>query len=155
MPPPTPDTPPAAPGDPLDPALFALLADSHARFVGEPLTPPGAGAEWLYRDAPFGVLAHTGDDEPRFIYANVLAQARFAYPWETFVGLPSRLSAEPDRREDRQRLLDAVERDGCFRGYRGRRIAGDGRRFWIEDVTMWNLLDARGVRVGQAARFAG
>ncbi|MGV9383648.1 MEKHLA domain-containing protein [Nonomuraea sp. NPDC003707] len=70
-----------------------------------------------------------------------------------FVGLPSRLSAEPDRREDRRALLDAVRRDGFATGYRGQRIAKSGGRFWIEDVTMWNLVDGDGLLVGQAATF--
>lgn len=138
---------------PLDEALFARLADDHLRLVGHALAPAGAGAAWLF-DAPFGVLAHTGGPDPRFVYANRTALARFAATWDQLVGTHSRLSAEPDAREDRQRLLDAVERDGFVSGYRGPRIARDGRRFWIEDVTMWNLLDDRGVRVGQAARFS-
>ncbi|WP_026909453.1 MEKHLA domain-containing protein [Patulibacter minatonensis] len=139
--------------DPLDAELFAVLAASHARFVGRPLTPEGAGPGWLFADAPFGVLAHTAEDTPRFVYANGVALAAFERTWDEHVGLPSRLSAEPDRREDRQRLLDAVERDGFFAGYRGRRISRTGRRFWIEDVTMWNLVDDAGRRIGQAARF--
>ena len=28
-----------------------------------------------------------------------------------------------------------------------------GREFWIEDATLWNLVDDRGARLGQAARF--
>lgn len=142
------------PGDPLDPALFALLTRSHERIVGRPLTPAGAGPGWLYRDAPFGLLAHEGGEDPRFVYANRTAQVRFEYPWEQLVGLPSRLSAEPDDRAERRRLLEAVERDGFIDDYRGRRISRTGARFWIEDATVWNLVDDRGVRVGQAARFA-
>ncbi|MEU8384441.1 MEKHLA domain-containing protein [Streptosporangium sp. NPDC048865] len=141
----------------MNPDFFDLLADNHLRLVGTPLTSPEADPEtmtrWLYEDAPFGVLAHDASDDPRFTYANVTAQRCFEYDWTEFVGLPSRLSAEPDRREDRRRLLDAVHRDGFATGYRGRRIAKSGRRFWIEDVTMWNLLDETGVRVGQAATF--
>jgi hypothetical protein len=33
------------------------------------------------------------------------------------------------------------------------RITKSGRRFWIEDVTMWNLVDDDGIRRGQAAVF--
>jgi hypothetical protein len=50
-------------------------------------------------------------------------------------------------------LLDAVQRNDFATGYRGLRIAKSGRRFWIEDVTMWNLVNGAGVRVGQAAAF--
>jgi hypothetical protein len=51
-------------------------------------------------------------------------------------------------------LLDAVRRDGYVSGYRGIRIAKSGRRFWIEDGTVWQLIDAGGVYRGQAAMFA-
>ncbi|MDO9410552.1 MEKHLA domain-containing protein [Patulibacter sp.] len=140
---------------PLDPTLFTLLTRSHLGLTGEPLVPDGAGPDWLYEDAPFGLLAHTEEPDPRFVYANRTAQDRFASTWDQLVGTRSRLAAEPDAQEDRDRLLAAVTRDGFFRGYRGRRIGRTGRRFWIEDVTMWNLLDEDGARVGQAARFAG
>lgn len=140
--------------DPLDLDLFALVTGSHERLVGDALIPADAGPSWLYREAPFGVLAHDGGEDPRFVYANVAAQTAFEYSWEQVVGLPSRLSAEPDDRAERRRLLAAVQRDGFIDDYRGRRISRTGRRFWIEDATVWNLLDADGVRVGQAARFA-
>jgi hypothetical protein len=51
-------------------------------------------------------------------------------------------------------LLDAVSRDGYVSGYRGVRIAKSGRRFWIEDGVVWQLIDAHGVYCGQAAMFA-
>lgn len=139
----------------LDAALFALLTRSHLALVGEPLVPAGADARWLYEDAPFGLLAHATEDDPRFVYANRLAQERFASTWQGLVGTRSRLAAEPDAQEDRDRLLAAVARDGFVTGYRGRRIGRDGHPFWIEEVTMWDLLDADGFRIGQAARFAG
>jgi PAS domain S-box-containing protein len=140
--------------DPLDPAFFALLTASHERLVGRPLVPDGADPAWLYREAPFGVLAHDGAADPRFVYANRAAQERFEYGWDELVGLPSRLSARPDARDERRRLLRAVVRDGFSTGYRGRRVTRTGRTFWIRDATVWNLVDARGARVGQAARFA-
>lgn len=139
--------------DPLDPAFFALLTASHERLVGRPLVPGGAGPSWLYRDAPFGLLAHDGAADPRFVYANLAAQARFEYGWDALVGMPSRLSAQPDARDERRRLLDDVARDGFSTGYRGRRVTRTGRAFWIERATLWNLVDGGGAHVGQAARF--
>ncbi|CAB4891505.1 unannotated protein [freshwater metagenome] len=150
-----PDGPALAPTGPLDPGLFALLTRGHLALVGDPLVPAGADARWLYEDAPFGLLAHAAEEDPRFVYANRHAQDRFASTWDGLVGTRSRLAAEPDAQEDRDRLLAAVARDGVFRGYRGRRIGRTGHRFWIEDVTMWNLVDGDGATVGQAARFAG
>jgi PAS domain-containing protein len=138
---------------PADPAFFALLASSYARLVGKPLVAEGQGAAWLYDDAPFAVLAHDTATDPVFVYANRTAQACFEYGRDEFVTLPSRLSAEAPNREERQRLLDAVRRDGFISDYRGMRIARSGRRFWIEGGTVWQLIDEAGTPRGQAALF--
>ncbi len=134
-------------------AFYELLTGSFARLVGTPLVPEGANATWLYDNAPFAVVAHNTDVDPRFVYANKRAQACFEYPWEEFVTLPSRLSAEAPNRDERARILAAVARDGFVRGYRGIRISKSGRRFWIEDGIVWQLIDADGVNRGQAATF--
>lgn len=137
-----------------DPAFFELLTGSYARLVGAPLVPEGATASWLYEDAPFVVVAHNTDADPRFVYANKRAQACFEYPWDEFITLPSRLSAEAPNREERARILEAVARDGFVRGYRGVRISKSGRRFWIDDGIVWQLIDTQGINRGQAATFA-
>ncbi|MBB3607323.1 MEKHLA domain-containing protein [Rhizobium sp. BK602] len=138
----------------LDGAFFELLTDSFRRIVGTPLVEPGQGPDWLYHDAPFVVVAHNTDADPRFVYSNRAGQACFEYPWDEFVTLPSRLSAELPNRAERQILLDAVTRDGFISGYRGLRIAKSGRRFWIEDGIVWQLIDRDGNRRGQAATFS-
>src|SRR5262245_61709426 len=84
-----------------DPAFFALLTGSYAQLVGTPLVPQGKDASWLYSQAPFAVVAHNTDADPKFIYANMCAQACFEYSWEEFIGLPSRLSAEGPERAER------------------------------------------------------
>jgi PAS domain-containing protein len=137
-----------------DPAFFDLLIGSYARLVGAALVPEGQTAAWLYDEAAFVVVAHNTDADPRFVYANKAAQACFEYPWEEFVTLPSRLSAEAPNREERARILEAVSREGFVSGYRGVRISKSGRRFWIEDGVVWQLVDADGVTRGQAATFA-
>lgn len=139
------------------PAFFRLLTASYQRLTGRPLLDPTlAEAEamrCLYEDAPFCVLAHDTAESPVFVYANRTAQRCFGYDWDEFTRLESRLSAEAPNRNERQRLLDAVQRDGFADGYRGLRIARDGRRFWIEDVTVWNLIDEDGAYHGQAATY--
>ena len=136
-----------------DPEFFALLTRSHARFLGAPLVPEGADADWLHAAAPFAVLAHDAGDDPRFIYANRAALACFEYERSELIGLPSRLSAEAPDRAERQALLDAVARDGSGRGYRGLRVAKSGRRFWIEQAVVWRL-ERDGTVLGQAAAFS-
>ena len=136
-----------------DTGFFALLTDSYARLVGAPLVPPGTDADWLYREAPFVVVAHGTDQDPKFIYANKAAQKCFKYSWEEFMSLPSRLSAEAPDWAQRQALLEEVARNGFSSGYRGLRVAKSGRRFIIEDGVVWELVDREGMRHGQAATF--
>lgn len=142
-----------------DSVSFAdLLLSSHRRLTGGPLcssgpSSTGEAARWLYEGAPFGLLAHNASADPVFVYANRTAQRCFEYGWEEFVRLPSRLSAAPDAQVDREAFVRSVAERGYASGYRGLRIAKSGRRFWIEDVTMWNLVDAEGTCHGQAAVF--
>jgi PAS domain-containing protein len=100
------------------------------------------------------VLAHNTEPDPRFIYANKAAQALLEYSWDEIVALPSRFSAEAPNRAERQRLLDAVARDGFATGYSGVRIAKSGRRFRIDDGVLWELRDPHGALQGVAATFA-
>lgn len=139
-----------------DPEFFALLVSSYRRVVGrEPefLQSGEATPEWLYAKAPHAVLAHDTAAIPRFLYANKAAQACFEYTFEEIVGLPSHLSAEPQDRAERQRLLDQVTAHGYATGYSGVRIAKSGRRFRIEDGVVWQLIGADGRMRGQAASF--
>lgn len=131
---------------PLDTAFFSLLKGSYEQLLGRALVPKVLDdvgeANWLYHDAPFAVLAQNTADDPAFVYANIAAQRLFAYSWEEFSGLPSRLSAPVADRAARNRLMAGVLSHGYAEGYRGLRVAGTGQRFWIEDVTIWNLMDA-------------
>ncbi|MGB0184954.1 MAG: MEKHLA domain-containing protein [Opitutales bacterium] len=43
---------------------------------------------------------------------------------------------------------------GCADNYGGVRVSASGRRFQITGARVWNLLDAAGAVVGQAAMFA-
>lgn len=139
----------------LDSAFFRLLRSSYEHFLGSPLVPPGTGASWLYHEAPFAVLAANTEPDPRFVYANKVAQQCFEYSWAQFTTLRARYSAEHADRAERQAFLDQVTRDGFATGYRGLRIARSGRRFWIEQATVWQLVDDAGRCRGQAALVRG
>ena len=137
-----------------DPAFFMLLTQTYCRLAGQSLVPEGmnpvVAARWLYEDAPFGVLAHTADADPVFMYGNKAAQKRFEYTWQELTRLPSRLSAEAPHREERQEFLDRVKRDGFACGYRGVRVTKSGKRFLIEDATLWQLCSENDTFYGQA-----
>lgn len=137
-----------------DQEFFALITQSFERTVGTPLVPKGCDPHWLYNDAPFVVVAHNTQPDPRFVYGNRAAQSCFGYSWEEFIKLPSRLSAEEPNRAERQRLLEAVTTNGFIDNYRGVRIAKSGYRFWIENGIVWQLVNERGRSLGQAATFS-
>jgi PAS domain S-box-containing protein len=138
-----------------DPAFCRLLGDSYHRLTGLSLIPEqledSQAADWLYTTAPFGILAHNTEPDPIFIYGNQAAQSLFGYSWDELTVLPSRLSAEAPQREERQRFLEQVQRNGFVSGYSGIRITKDGRRFRIENATVWQLVDDSGTYRGQAA----
>ena len=137
-------------------ASAGLMLDSHRQLVQRELLPPAASGSHLARalyHAPFVVLAHDGAPDPVFFYANLLAQQLFEMGWQEMVCLPSRLSAEPLAREERQRLLDRVASHGYIDDYSGIRISRTGKRFRIERATVWNLVADNTSVVGQAAAF--
>jgi hypothetical protein len=108
-------------------------------------------AQWLYGVAPFAVLAHNALPDPLFVYGNKAAQRLFEYEWDELVTLPSRLSAEAPARDERQRFLEQVAKHGFITGYGGVRITKSGKRFRVENATVWQLLDREGNCQGQAA----
>lgn len=99
------------------------------------------------------VLAHDTAVDPVFFYGNLAAQHLFELNWNELVQLPSRFSAEPVARDERQRLLDLVTSQGFIDNYSGVRIAKSGKRFLIKHATVWNLRGKEGQVLGQAAAF--
>lgn len=134
------------------------LLDSHRHFTGRELIErsgdPAEEAERIHR-APFVVASHGGEADPILNYGNLQALSLWEMEWAAFTRTPSRRTAEAPRREERQRLLDAVTRDGYIDDYSGVRISSSGRRFRIERATVWNLIDEAGEPIGQAATFGG
>jgi len=74
--------------------------------------------------------------------------------WQQLVKTPSRLTAEPVNRADREWMLEQARTRGYLDTYRGVRISSTGRRFLVENALIWNVVDAKGQRVGQAATFS-
>ncbi len=133
-----------------------LLLNSYQRYLGQSLSPhtdPKQSSAFLYQ-AQFAVVAHDTSPDPIFFYANLRAQHLFEMNWAEITELPSRLSAEPMHRDERQSLLSRVSQFGFITDYSGIRISKSGKRFWIKNATVWNLIDASGNKAGQAACFA-
>ena len=147
------DVPAAALAEPR----LRLIAESYQRLTGKPLlkvVPDDvkelARALWV---APHAIVAHGTEADPVFFYGNRRALELFEMSFAEFTHLPSRLSAEAPAREERARLLEQVASRGFVDNYAGLRIAKSGRRFMIENGTVWNLVDETGACHGQAATF--
>jgi MEKHLA domain len=107
----------------------------------------------LLYEAPFVVLAHDKSDDPVFFYGNLKAQEVFEMTWAELIHLPSRYSAEFANQAARQHLLDEVALNGFIDNYSGTRISKTGRKFQIQNATVWNLINQDSQNIGQAASF--
>ena len=142
----------------LDEPRLRLIVDSYWRLTGKPLLEivPDAARELALAlwQAPRAIVAHGTGVDPVFFYGNRLALQLFEMSFAEFTRLPSRLSAEAPARAERARLLQEVTAHGYVDNYAGMRIASSGRRFLIDNGTVWNLVDVAGVCHGQAATFS-
>jgi hypothetical protein len=133
------------------------LRHSYRALLGEELVNPALdavdAAKIIYH-APYVVVSHGTEVDPVFNYGNLAALALFELSWAELTALPSRQSAEPPNQAERAELLAAVTTQGFIRHYSGIRKAKSGRRFRINDVTVWNLVDEAGAYYGQAAVYS-
>jgi hypothetical protein len=131
-----------------------LLYNSYLQLTGNKLIvcPESEVGRCLFF-APFALVSHDTKPDPIFNYANQTALDLFEMNWEQFTSLPSRKSAEQPLREAREHLLAEVSSKGFINNYTGIRISSSGKRFYIENAVVWNLID-KGVHRGQAAMFS-
>ena len=89
---------------------MALIATSSRRLLGRDLVADDSPtALW---EAPLAIVAHGLGADPVFFFANRAALAAFETTPAAITAMPSRLSAEPLAREERQALLDRVSAEG-------------------------------------------
>lgn len=131
-----------------------LVVNSYQRLTGRSLIEPNPVNLWhACWTAPRVIVAHGTEADPIFFYGNQLALSCFEMDFTAFTRLPSRYSAEPLLREERDALLARVRAHGFIDDYAGVRVSASGKRFRIEQAVVWNLLDEDGQRHGQAATF--
>lgn len=133
------------------------LLNSYVRLVKQELMPrkgtPLEQAARLFKSS-FVMASHGLQDEPVLNYGNQAALDLWEMDWEQFTHTPSRLTAEPVNREERARMLEQAKTHGYIRDYRGIRISRSGKRFLVEDAIVWNIQNADGAMLGQAATFS-
>lgn len=133
-----------------------IMLDSYHRWLGHELIDrsgsPLDQARRLF-EAGFVVVSHGTQADPLLNYANRTALQLWEIDVPTLLRTPSRHTAEPLHRDERARLLERTTRDGYVDDYQGIRISTTGRRFRIHQAIVWNLVNAAGEPVGQAATF--
>jgi hypothetical protein len=142
------------------PALIGhagALLDSFARLLGRELVPRSGDAEEDARrlyTAPFAVLSHGCEADPILNFGNAVALRLWERDFDAFTQTPSHLTAEAMLRDERDRALRIVATQGYIDDYAGVRISSTGRRFRIARAVVWNVTDAQGLALGQAATFS-
>lgn len=134
-----------------------VLLSSYRHWIGQDLIArSGSLRDDAHRlfEAPIVVVSHGTETDPILNYGNQTALGLWQMNVTEFCQTPSRLTAEPVHRDERDRLLERTSRDGFVDDYSGIRISSTGQRFFIPRATVWNLIDAQGQRVGQAATFS-
>lgn len=133
------------------------LLDSYRHWTSrdliERIGEPDAQAYRLFH-TPFVVVSHGAEADPILNYGNQVALDLWGMTWAQLMQTPSRLTAEPVNRAEREWMLEQAKARGYIDTYRGVRIASTGRRFLVENALIWNVVDAEGQRVGQAATFS-
>ena len=99
------------------------------------------------------VMAHDIAKDPHLNYANASALQRWDRCWEEMVGMPSRLTAPEEERDQRKHALKQAIDTHAIKSYQGIRIDSKGNRFIIKNARIWTLWDKKGHAYGQAATF--
>jgi hypothetical protein len=132
------------------------LLHSYQHWTGESLFDLSASPEEIAQnlfEAPFIVVSHGTEPDPIFNYGNSRALELWELSWEEFTRMPSRQSAEAIVQEERQNSLEEAATKGLKR-FSGMRISSTGKRFYIENITLWNVLDENKQQCGQAAFYS-
>jgi hypothetical protein len=137
-------------------AWSCQLVSSYRKWLGQDLV-QGNDDQVLAKQlflAPFVVVSHGTQADPVLNYGNQAALDLWELPWDRFTQTPSQQTAEPVHREERGQMLAQLNSRGYINNYQGIRISSRGRRFSIHHAIVWNVVDADGNYLGQAASFA-
>ncbi len=133
------------------------LLDSYRHWLGKDLIERVLDVQQQARalfESSAVVVSHGVELDPLLNYGNRIALGLWELPWDQFVAMPSRLTAEAGDRTERREMLEQATRNGYFDGYRGVRISSTGTRFLVEHALIWTVIDPAGIPIGQAATFS-
>jgi hypothetical protein len=104
--------------------------------------------------SPFAVFSHGNQPDPIYNYGNKIGLELWERNWNELVTMPSRLSASPVNRLQRQQSLDQASQQGYIDNYQGIRVSKTGKKYQVKNLTLWNLTDQNNQYCGQAATFS-
>lgn len=136
-----------------------LLLDSYHRLLGKQLIARIGNAEEdakILFFAPMVVVSHGKEANPIFNYGNQTALTLWEMTWQEFIQTPSRNTVNPIELEElatREKLLQKAQEQGFMDNIKGIRISKTGKRFLIENVIVWNVIDSNNKTWGQAATY--
>ncbi|MDN5941866.1 MAG: MEKHLA domain-containing protein [Nitrospira sp.] len=133
------------------------LLNSFYRWTGRELLERVGDSDYQAHalfQSPFVVVSHGMQEDPLLNYGNQVALELWELTWEQLITTASRLTAEAVNRAERESMLEQAKTSGYLDTYRGVRITSTGRRFLVENALIWNVVDGKGQRVGQAATFS-
>lgn len=132
------------------------LIESYNNLTGLTLIPKNLNIVSLkayFDQVDFVLLSHGTEDDPILNYGNQKALNLWEMTITEFTQTPSRKTAEAPLQEERASLLQLVTSQGFIDNYSGIRISKSGKRFKINQATVWNVTDENGQKIGQAATF--
>ncbi|GAB2541318.1 hypothetical protein JOD18_003082 [Gracilibacillus alcaliphilus] len=132
------------------------LNDSFKRWMGRDLIQIEESKSLLQQllHSNIFILSHGTEPDPVLNFGNQAALNLWEMDRATFVKTPSRLTAEPVRREERSRFIKEVTENGFTENDAVIRVSSTGRRFCIKQVITWNIVDENNHYYGQAATFS-
>jgi hypothetical protein len=133
--------------------LLRTYRQRTGRYLIEPSDDLELDAQRLF-EAPFVVVSGGAETEQILNYGNMTALGLWEMDWDTLTQMPSKETAEPVHQAQRAEFLRQVKATGFIDDYEGIRISRTGRRFRIKQATVWNVTDASGLYLGQAATFS-
>lgn len=134
-----------------------ILLDSYKKLLGKELIErKGNKIEQskILFFTPFAVCSHGTEKDPIYNYGNQSGLVLWERSWEELIQTPSRTTTEPLLREERKKLLEETTNQGFITNYQGIRISKTGKKYQINDITIWNLYNKDNQYCGQAATFS-
>ena len=104
--------------------------------------------------APFVVFSHGIEKDPIYNYGNQLGLKLWEINWDELIETPSRTNTEISLRQERQILIQETTDREYVTNRQGIRISKTGKKYQINDITIWNLYNNEDKYCGQAATFS-